>query len=68
MMGSASCGAAVLILAPMVVSLVGGFCMIAFGEVIGVFRGIEGNTYQTYQLLSRVEQAGLQSKLTGEGR
>ena len=63
--GAQSCGVALLILAPMLGSLVAGFCLVAFGEVIGVFRGIEGNTHQ---LLSRIEQAGLQSKLTGEGR
>ena len=64
-MGAASCGVAMLILAPMIGAFASGFCLIAFGEVIGVFRGIEGNTYQ---MLSRIEQIGLQSRLTGEGR
>ena len=63
-LGAASCGAAVVILAPMVLALVGGFCTIAFGEIIGVFRAIEGNTHQ---LISSVEQAWNQIKLTGEG-
>lgn len=62
--GAVSCGVAVLILAPTVVSLVSGFFMVAFGEVIGVFRGIEGNTHQ---LLSRIDQAGLRDKLMDAG-
>ena len=64
MMGGASCGAALFILAPTIVSLVSGFCMVAFGEIIGVFRGIEGNTHQ---LISSVEQAWNQIKLAGGG-
>ena len=63
--GAASCGVAVLILAPMLGSFAIGFCLIAFGEIIGVFRAIEGNTHQ---LISSVEQAWNQIKLTGEGR
>ena len=35
-----------------------------FGEIIGVFRAIEGNIHQ---LISSVEQAWNQTKLTGEG-
>lgn len=62
--GTPSCGVAFLILAPMIGSLVVGFFTIAFGEMIGVTRAIEGNTYQ---LLSRVEQAGYRNLLTGEG-
>jgi hypothetical protein len=60
-----SCGVAMLILAPMLGSFAIGFCLIAFGEIIGVFRAIEGNTHQ---LISSVEQAWNQIKLTGEGR
>ena len=63
--GAASCGVAVLILAPMLGSFAIGFCLIAFGEIIGVFRAIEGNTHQ---LISSVEQAWNQIKLMGEGR
>jgi hypothetical protein len=59
-----ACAAAISALAPMIGALAIGFALIAFGEVIGVFRGIEGNTYQ---MLSRIEQIGLQSKLSGEG-
>jgi hypothetical protein len=62
--GSPSCGVAVVILAPTIASLVGGFCTIAFGEVIGVFRAIEGNTHQ---LISSVEQAWNRIKLTAGG-
>jgi hypothetical protein len=62
-MKGAACASAMLVLPPMVGSFVVGFGLIAFGEIIGVFRAIESNTYQ---LLSSVEQAGLRNKLTGE--
>ena len=57
-----ACGVAMLILAPMLGSFAVGFCLIAFGESIAVFRAIEGNTNQ---LISSVEQAWNQIKLTG---
>jgi hypothetical protein len=60
-----SCGFAMAAIVPTFGALVVGICLIVFGEVIGVFRGIEGNTRQ---MLSRLEQVGLQNKLTGEGR
>ena len=63
--GAASCGVAVFILAPMLGSFAIGFCLIAFGETIGVFRAIEGNTHQ---LISSVEQTWNQIKLAGGGR
>jgi hypothetical protein len=62
--GAQSCGVAMFILAPMLGSLAIGFCLIAFGESICVIRAIEGNTHQ---LISSVEQAWNQIKLTGEG-
>jgi hypothetical protein len=62
--GAASCGVAMLVLAPMLGSFAAGFCLIAFGEIIGVFRAIEGNTHQ---LISSVEQAWNQIKLAGGG-
>jgi hypothetical protein len=62
MMGGASCGVAALILAPMIGAFALGFLLIAFSEVIGVFRGIESNTHQ---LISSVEQAWSQIKLAG---
>ena len=61
-LGAQSCGVALLILAPMVASFAVGFCLVAFGEIIGVFRAIEGNTHQ---LISSVEQTWNQIKLTG---
>ena len=64
MMSGVSCGVAVLILAPMIGALVGGFCMIVLGELIGVFRAIEGNTHQ---LIGSVEQTWHQIKLAGNG-
>jgi hypothetical protein len=62
--GVQSCGVAVLILAPMLGSFAIGFGLIVVGEVIGVFRAIEGNTHQ---LITTVEQSWNQLKLAAGG-
>jgi hypothetical protein len=63
-LGAVSCGVALLILAPMLGSLTIGFCLIVLGELIAVFRAIEGNTHQ---LIGSVEQTWHQIKLAGNG-
>jgi hypothetical protein len=62
--GYVSCGFSFLIFAPMLGSFAIGFGLIALGELIAVFRAIEGNTHQ---LIGSVEQAWNQIKLTAGG-
>lgn len=63
-LGVASCGVAFFILAPMFGSFVIGFGLIVLGELIAVFRAIEGNTHQ---MIGSIEQAWNQIKLAGNG-
>jgi hypothetical protein len=60
---AASCGVAMMILAPMIGSFVFGLAMVAMGELLGVFRAIEGNTHR---LLTKFDLVDIRSKLTQE--
>jgi hypothetical protein len=63
--GTAACGFVLWTFMPAAVAVVVGVGMIAFGELLGIFRAIEGNTHQ---LLGRIEELREQrpQQLAGE--